>query len=368
MKSCAPLSPALAMIVLIVLSIAIAGCSEGVVSYDILVTKFDAGGHTAWSTKIGSGNQNLATAVTDTPDAGYAVAGLVADSPRATAYPRVVRLDPDGRVLWDRTLDLSDVYSVAITGAPDGGFVVAQNINNFDSGKVSKIDADGQPVWNRTIDSALRAIIPARDGGFVLAGSRTFYIDANGTILWNRSFSSTSIREAAGGGFIAERSGVPYPDTSVFYLDNNGTVVWTTPVGSRESGKITSLFEDPTRDIEAVYTFYDSTKNKDVVMYMESEQVTLGRGGDITGRQPIVAVDPLTRTTDGGYAFLAYPFPGSSAFTTLPHSGSSLHFIRLSPGGAVAWDQSLGLSPAATPVSILQTRDGGYLTVVLVPS
>ncbi|MGA9085530.1 MAG: hypothetical protein WB284_02315, partial [Methanoregula sp.] len=106
----------------------------------------------------------------------------------------------------------------------------------------------------------------------------------------------------------------------------------------------------------------------DVVMYMESEQVTLGRGGDITGRQPIVAVDPLTRTTDGGYAFLAYPFPGSSAFTTLPHSGSSLHFIRLSPGGAVAWDQSLGLSPAATPVSILQTRDGGYLTVVLVPS
>lgn len=144
MKSCAPLSLALAMIVLIVLSIAIAGCSEGVVSYDILVTKFDAGGHTAWSTKIGSGNQNLATAVTDTRDAGYAVAGLVADSPRATAYPRVVRLDPDGRVLWDRTLDLSDVYSVAITGAPDGGFVVAQNINNFDSGKVSKIDADGQ--------------------------------------------------------------------------------------------------------------------------------------------------------------------------------------------------------------------------------
>ncbi len=66
MKSCAPLSLALAMIVLIVLSIAIAGCSEGVVSYDILVTKFDAGGHTAWSTKIGSGNQNLATAVTDT--------------------------------------------------------------------------------------------------------------------------------------------------------------------------------------------------------------------------------------------------------------------------------------------------------------
>ena len=159
MKSCAPLSPALAMIVLIVLRIAIAGCSEGVVSYDILVTKFDAGGHTAWIQKSAAGTRTsqLPSLI---PDAGYAVAGLVADSPRATAYPRVVRSDPDGRVLWDRTLDLSDVYSVAITGAPDGGFVVAQNINNFDSGKVSKIDADGQPVWNRTIDSALRAIIP----------------------------------------------------------------------------------------------------------------------------------------------------------------------------------------------------------------
>lgn len=368
MKPCAPLSHALAMIVLIALCIAIAGCSEGVVSYDILITKYDAGGHTTWSTKIGSGNQNLATAVIETPDAGYAVAGLIADSPRATTYPRVIRLDPDGRVLWDRTLDVSDVYSVAITGAPDGGFVVAENINNFDSGKVVKIDASGQPVWNRTIDSVLKAVIPARDGGFVLAGSRTYCIDANGTTLWNRSFSSTSIREAADGGFIAERSGVPYPDASVFYLDNNLTVVWTKPVGSRESGKITSLIEDPTGNIEAVYTFYDPTKNKDVVMYMESEQVTLERGGNITGRQPIVAVDPLTRTTDGGYAFLAYPFPGSAAFTTLPHSDSSLHFVRLSPGGAVVWDKSLGLNPVASPVSILQTRDDGYLTVVLVPS
>ena len=368
MKSCAPLSPALVMIVLIFLCTVIAGCSEGVVSYDILVTKFDAGGNTAWSTKIGSGNQNLATAVTETPDTGYAVAGLVADSPRATTYPRVIRLDPDGRVLWDRILDVSDVYSVAITGAPDGGFVVAENMNNFDSGKVVKIGAGGQPVWNRTIDSALKAVIPARDGRFILAGSRTFCIDANGTTLWNRSFSSTSVREAANGGFIAERCGMPYPDASVFYFDANGTVVWTTPVGSRESGKITSLFADPAGDIEAVYTFCDPTKNKDVIMYMESELVTLGRGGNITARQPIVAVDPLTRTTDGGYAFLAYPFPGSAAFTTLPHSDSSLHFVRLSPGGEVVWDKTLGLSPAASPVSILQTRDGGYLTVVLVPS
>lgn len=355
------------LLFLIVLCITAAGCSESKASYDILVTRYDDGGHPAWSTMIGSQAQDLATVITETPDAGYAVSGTTGDSTTGMAYPRVVRLDPSGKILWDRTLDASNIYSVAITGAPYGGFVVAESINNFDAGKIVKIDAGGQPVWNRTMDISFKSVIPTGDGGYVLAGSRTLRIDANGTTIWDLPVPSTSVIPAAGGGFIAERSGTPYPEASILRTDENGTVLWTTPVGNRVSGKIPSLHEDTNGNIEALYTFWDPAKDKDLVMYMESEQVTLGKSGNITGRMTIAAVDPVARTTDGGYAFLAYPFPGSVAFT-LPHTDSSLHLVRLTPRGAVVWDKALDLRPMASPVSVLQAGDGGFVTVVLVVS
>jgi hypothetical protein len=281
----------------------------------------------------------------------------------------VVRLDPAGKILWDRTLDGPEVYSAAITGAPDGGFVVAWNSNNYDSGAVSKLDADGKLVWNRSIDSTCTDVSPAGDGGFVLAGSRTFRIDANGTTVWNRSDSSTSIRRAAAGGFITERSGMPYPYASVSRLDENGTVLWTQPVGNRDTGTIPSMYENTTGDIEVVYTYGNPAKDKDLVMYQESEQVTVGAGGNITGRHPLAAVAPLARTSDGGYVFLGFPFPDSPAFTTQPGSmDSRLHLVWLSPGGTVLHDLIPDYGKMPDPKFVLQARDGGYVTLVMVPT
>ena len=357
----------LTMFIMIGLCIAITGCIGGhsFSKMDILMNKYDSSGQDTWSTTIDSGKDDYATAIIETSDGGYAIAGWISEKHGYPNNPRIIRLDTVGRIVWDRTLDSSEVYSLAIAEAPDGGFVVAQSINNFDSGKVSRIDADGRPVWNRTVDSAFKTITPTRDGGFALAGTRTFLIDGNGTTVWDRSFSSTSILQAATGGFIAERSGVPYPGASVFRLDEDGTVVWTQPVSSRGTGKITSLYENSEGNIEVVYTFWDPTKDKDLVMYMESEQVTLGKDGNTSGTRSVVAVDPLCRTTDGGYAFLAFPFPDSAAFTTLAHADSTLHMVRLSREGVVTWDRSLDLRQWIAPQEILETRDGEFVTLVI---
>src|SRR5208337_677310 len=325
---------------------------HGYVSTDILVSKYDSSGGNIWSTTINSGKDDYATAVIETSDGGYAIAGWIADRHGSPNYPRVIRLDSAGGKLWDRTLDLPAVYSVEIAEAPDGGFVVAQNINNFDSGTISKIDADGRPVWNRTTGSAFRDIIATGNGRFALAGSGTLLIDGNGTTIRDLPIPSTSILPATDGGFYLEQSGVPYTIASVFRLDENGTVIWKRPVGSSESGKITSLHENSRGDLEVVYTFWDPKKDKDLVMYMESDLVTLGKDGNTSGTRSIVAVDPLCRTTDGGYAFLAYPFPDSAAYTTLAHADSTLHMVRLSPQGAVIQDKSLNLRQWIAPKEI----------------
>lgn len=353
------------LFLLIGMFIAVAGCSESFASYDILVSRFDAGGHNLWSTKIGNEKQDFATAIIETSDNGYALAGWVADGARGPAHPRVIRLDPSGRILWDRALDSSEAEAVSIAEAYDDGFVVAQFINPVDPGNLTKIDNHGNPVWNRTFGYTLRSVIPTRDGGFACAGSHTFGINGNGTLVWDFPEASTSILQASDGGFFVERSGQPENYGTLFRLDTNRTRVWTQPVGSHAMGKITSIHETPEGSVEVVYTYEDPTKHKDITIFMESEQITFGKNGNVSGTKPMIAVDPLTHTSDGGYAFEAYPFPGLTAFTTIPYTNLNLHLVRLSWDGTIAWDKSFDLGPMASAESVIQTRDGGFVTIVL---
>jgi hypothetical protein len=367
MKSLLPGLSALAFFIIVGLCIAISGCIGGhyFPKMDILVSKYNSDGQDTWSTTIDSGKDDYATAIIETSDGGYAIAGWLSEKHGYPNNPRIIRLDTVGRIVWDRTLEASEVYSLAIAEAPDGGFVVAQNINNFDSGKISRIDADGRLVWNRTFDSAFKTIILTRDGRFALAGTRTFVIDGNGTLTLDLPDISTSILQASDGGFFVERSGVPESYGTLSRLDANGTWIWTRTVGSHEMGKITSLHETQEGTVEVIYTYPDRTKDKDLVMFMESEQITFGKNGTIISSMPLVAVDPVSRTSNEGYVFAAYPFPGSTAFTSFPHADSNLHLVRLTSQGALVWQRSLDLPQWVAPQSIIQTRDGGFVTLVV---
>ncbi len=365
MKSPEPGYPAIAVFIILGVCVAATGCigGERFAVTDILVSKFDSTGQNAWSTTIDSGKQDYANAVIETSDNGYAVAGWIADDPRAPVYPRVIRLDRSGKILWDRTLASTSDEAIAIAEAHDGGFVVA-----LKSGMVIKVDPDGASVWNRTFDYCIHSMIPTREGGYALAGDHTFGIDANGTLIWDQPFTSISILQASDGGFFAEESGVPFTYGIVFRLDARGTRLWSEPVNSHEMGVITSLHETPEGAVEVVYTYPVRTRDKDLIQYMESEQITFGTNGTVTGVIPLVAVDPLTRTPDGGYVFLAYPFPGSAAFTSFPQSSWDIHFVRLSQDRSIVWDEPLSLGRWKAPQSVVPTKDGGFVTLVVLGS
>jgi len=344
----------------------ILGCGDHYVSTDILVSKYDSGGGNSWNITIDRGKNDYATAVIETSDGGYAVAGWIEGQKTGLDNPRVIRLDRTGRILWDRTLDDSRSYSLAIAEAPDGGFVIAQNINNKDRGRIVRITAGGDPVWNVTMDSDFKDIVPAGNGRFILAGSRTVIIDGNGTIVQEPAVPSTSVLPASDGGFYLGRIGTPhYTIASVFRIDENGTVIWTKQIGDSISGTISSLHETPAGDLEVLSTYRIPYYDRETAMYMQSDFMTIGTDGNISETRPVVAVDPVCRTTDGGFAFIAYPFPGSAAYTSIPDSGSTLHMVRLSQEGSIIDDRPLGIHPWVNPKEIIQTRDGGFLTVVM---
>ena len=99
MRSSPPGSAIIAIFIITGLCIAFSGCigGERFAVTDILVSKFDSGGQSVWSTKIDSGKQDYATAVIETSDKGYALAGWIADDPRAPAASKNCQAERDRR-------------------------------------------------------------------------------------------------------------------------------------------------------------------------------------------------------------------------------------------------------------------------------
>jgi len=359
--------PVSVLFIVFCICIATAGCisDERYPATDILVSKYDNGGEKTWSTAIDSGKDDYATAVIETADGGYAVAGWVAGNPEAPHIPRVIRLDRSGTVLWDRTLGDSQARKLAIAEAPDGGFVIAQSLNENDNGRIVKITKAGDILWNVTMDVVFRDIVRAGDDRFLLAGNRTVFIDGNGTVVQDLAVSSMADLPSADGGFYLGRIGVPYYTiASVISLDDNGTVAWNTRVGDSTSGTISSMSETSAGDLEVLYTYRTPSWSNDGVPFMESEILTLTSEGNISERGIVAAIDPVCRTPDGGFAFLAYPFRDSAGYSNVL-GDSPLSMVILSPEGNVIHEKALGISTWVAPQKILRTSDGGYLTLIV---
>lgn len=138
----------------------------------------------------------------------------------ADAY--VVRANPDGTHLWERTYDIGRRgwldTATSIKEVSDG-FIICGYTRAIPLGSISeifllKIDCSGNPIWSKTyaqpnVNAVARDIIVAtkgngistKTGDFVIAGSTSdpgtqitrallMRVQKNGTLIWNTSYSS----------------------------------------------------------------------------------------------------------------------------------------------------------------------------------
>jgi uncharacterized delta-60 repeat protein len=158
-------------------------CANGSI-WDGYLVRTDSRGDTLWTRVLGGSSHDETWSVQQTTDGGYIVAGYTCSTGSGAEDLYLVRLGPDGEVLWTRTFGWHDHdvgYSVQQTA--DGGFIAA----GYTYGEhvvqtafyVVKVDSAGNTDWGTVFDGPsyerARSVQQTTDGGYVIAGHTTSY-------------------------------------------------------------------------------------------------------------------------------------------------------------------------------------------------
>ena len=168
-----------------------------------------------WNKTYGGRGQDEPRSVVQAGDGGYVLAGFTSSG---VGYPDfwLVKTDGNGNVLWNKTYRGTDWDEASsVVQASDGGYVLAgytwPYLGVTSDFWLVKTDGNGNVLWNKTYggtrDDYAFSVVQAGDGGYVLAGCTgsfgagyNFWLvktDANGTMLWNKTYGGTSVDSAS---------------------------------------------------------------------------------------------------------------------------------------------------------------------------
>jgi len=156
-----------------------------------------------WSRTYGGAGQEVAYAVVETSDGGYAIAGYTNSSGAGYDDFWLVKTDAYGNMEWNQTyggVGSERAYSLVVTS--DGGFALAGG------SLLVKTDSHGNMEWNKIIGGSIRSLIETSDGGYALTGASLLVKTvAYGNMEWDRGYgeygtsTANSLVETSDGGY-----------------------------------------------------------------------------------------------------------------------------------------------------------------------
>lgn len=152
---------------------------------DVLVMKVGADGNVEWQKAVGGPSSDSGGGLHGTPDGAYIVSGMSYSfhgGMSGNSDGWFFKIDPAGNIVWQGAYDMwstDGIVSVDVTA--DGGFIMGGV--NYDAESleiVLRVDPFGRILWQKTYgDNAGSAVRQTADGGFILGGSA----DLDGTGL-----------------------------------------------------------------------------------------------------------------------------------------------------------------------------------------
>ncbi|MFX1516952.1 MAG: hypothetical protein ACFFC6_11615, partial [Promethearchaeota archaeon] len=166
--------------------------------------KIDAHGVTQWNQTYGGTGDESASALIQTTDGGVALAGSTRSYGAGESDMWLIKIDAHGVTQWNQTYGgTGDESTSALIQTTDGGFALAGNTRSYGAEEYDiwlvKTDTNGVAQWNKayggTERDAAYSIIQTSDEGFGLAGFTGSY-GAGHADMWFIKIKPTSTLEA----------------------------------------------------------------------------------------------------------------------------------------------------------------------------
>jgi hypothetical protein len=217
---------------------------------NMLLMKIDPNGNLLWSKTFGGPNYDEAHSVQQTTDGGYIVAGIYYnDSGGFQPYDIfLVRTDAVGDTLWSKLYGgYNGEAATAVKQTTDGGFIIAGS--EYFNAYLVRVNANGDTLWTKSYGESVNYEYPydveqTIEGGFILAGYTVVFgagtnfaflikTDENGDTLWTRVIGQStdntmcySVDQTIDKGFILTGSQRPISlstsDLVLIKVDSNG--------------------------------------------------------------------------------------------------------------------------------------------------
>ncbi len=235
--------------------------SSGAGSYDFWLIKTDVNGTIQWSHTYGGVGDDEATSVVQTSDGGYAITGYTDSFGAGETDCWLVKTDVNGTMQWNQTYGgRAQDEASAVIQTSDGEYALAGATDSYGAGEqdfwLIKTDANGTMQWNQTYggtgDDEVSALIPTIDGGYALTGYTTSYgsgmddfwlvkADSFGKMQWSQTYGgveddgATCVVQASDGGYAivgyTNSSGAGSYDFWLVKTNTNGTMLWSHAYG-----------------------------------------------------------------------------------------------------------------------------------------
>jgi gliding motility-associated-like protein len=212
---------------------------------EIVIIRFNKCGNISWSYRYGSDTASITMTDMINDNGGNLVLTGSYSSPDDVTYNAkafIMKLTPNGSVVWKKVFNLSGVayiYSVGQTN--DGGYFIFSNHDNnggaLPYNSISKISSTGNLVWYRHYDDnpIWGSAIKTTDGGILIrSGNLIYKLNASGSVLWSNTYNdihyTTKPIEVNGQYIFASYPTTPSDSVScLFSLSSAGNLNWISP-------------------------------------------------------------------------------------------------------------------------------------------